>query len=228
MDDPFAMSDLKDALPDAPRRSPERSPEPKSTPVVTQLDGLEWRIANALLSTQLCLSEAYAIRGSAREAEYFTMQAEELARILGSQTMVSRALLLHSEVRLALGQSDEALRMLTEAMELIDGLGNLDIVDLNRALGDQLVRQANEGDAQAKFDTAMDVLSKMESSCAVINKSIAPGRKPDGEEFFAPLQQGKILRQLGQSSCLILIDTLTFGMQYGYLGMSLERSTKSF
>lgn len=196
--DPFTMSDMKVALPDASGKSPERSPERKALPAVTQLDGLEWRVATALLGIQFSLTEAYANRGSAREAQYFIRQAEELAKVLGSPTMTSRALLLRSEIQFALGQHDEAQETLTEANEVLHEPTTLDLVDVHRAMGDQLVQHANEADAQEEFKSAMRLLAQtQESFCAIDNLVIAK-RKVDGEEFFAPLQRGKILRQQGK------------------------------
>ena len=71
------MSSLKDALPlpasggSTQGERVSKKPAERRTP----LDGLEWRISEGLLSTMLALAQTYYMRGSAREAEYFSRQS---------------------------------------------------------------------------------------------------------------------------------------------------------
>lgn len=197
-DDPFAMTDVKHAL-SGEEKSPDRVQDQKHALQATRLDGLEWRIASALLEILQSLGDSYAVRGSAREAEYFIKQSEELARVLGSHAMISRSLLRKAEVQLALGQLDESQRTLEEAKELLSGSSDMDMADVNRALGDLLVRHACEGDARKNLDHAMKLLcTAQETYCEVEQGIVASrGKVKGGNELFAPLLRGRILRQQG-------------------------------
>ena len=201
-DDPFAMTELREALPGG-KNSPKTSASQEISTPVTQLDGLEWRIASALLAIQLSLGEAYAIRGSAREAEFFIQQSEELARVLGSQAMTSRALLRKAEIQLALCRFEEAQKTLEEAREMLSESTDMDMIDVNRALGDLLVRHSSEGDAREQFECAMRLLCSTQESYREIEQVIVPQREVKEEDFFAPLQRGRILRQQGE--CIQLL-----------------------
>ncbi|KAI5114728.1 hypothetical protein M0805_001178, partial [Coniferiporia weirii] len=161
--DPFATSELRDALLEAGGDSGKQKSETKDSQQQSILSGLEWRIANALLETLLALAHAYACRGSAREAEYFAQQAEDLARVLRAPALTARALVRRSEVLLLLGRAEEAQKALAEAGGLVGGVQGLalDAADVCRLRGDRLMVHALEGEARGEYVDATRMLSEV-------------------------------------------------------------------
>ncbi|ETW77792.1 hypothetical protein HETIRDRAFT_245334, partial [Heterobasidion irregulare TC 32-1] len=102
---PFDLGDMKKAISKIEEvNSPiAEEPKPQVVPPRPFMDGLEWRIAEGLILTLLALTQAYFSRGSAREAEYFSQQAQDLAYSLNAPAMVSRALAKKGEIQLYLG-----------------------------------------------------------------------------------------------------------------------------
>ena len=203
--DPFAMSDVKDALPESggPIAVAEcgKGDSTRVPQLPTQLDGLEWRIANALFETQLALSQAYCLRGSVREAEYFEQQAEELARVLGSSAMSLRALLQKSELQMSLRNLGDAEKTLEAATQLARDPRGLHAVDVHRAVGERLILCSQEEEAQGRLDQAAGVLAKETKNFDVLDKLVPNRSNSEIEDVFAPVAQAKILRQKGELSC---------------------------
>ncbi|THH12059.1 hypothetical protein EW145_g215 [Phellinidium pouzarii] len=199
--DPFAMSDIKNALPIVD--GPDKGRDLNATQQGSCFDGLEWRIANGLLGTLLGLSHAYACRGSAREAEYFAKQAEDLARELHAPAMTARALLRRSEVLMYLGKAEEAQKIVAEAAELVEnvkGFG-LDAADACRLKGDHLLMLTHEEEAQSEYVDAMKMLTKVKLGIAQINAMILKQqvwllRDELGEDYANLLEELLALPQL--------------------------------
>jgi separase len=108
---PFEMLGLKKTLPVVCPEAP-RLEQPVPKKVFTcrpSMDGLEWQVSEGLLATLFTLSRAYFNRGSAREAEYFAKQVQDMAEALNAPAMMSRALARTEEILLHQGQLKEAL-----------------------------------------------------------------------------------------------------------------------
>ncbi|EJC97616.1 uncharacterized protein FOMMEDRAFT_171563 [Fomitiporia mediterranea MF3/22] len=195
LSDPFAMSEVKTALPDTvniedKKLTAVRLPQPQ-----VQLDALEWRIANALLQTQLALVHSYALRGSVRESEYFEQQAEEFARTLGGSAMTARALIQKAELQLTMGSLDDVQKSFEEAKHLLEDRTDLEKVDLHRAVGDHLILHAKESDADSEFTQAVNLLAETKQTFEAVDEIALRTAKSDAEKIFAPVLQAKILRQ---------------------------------
>ena len=194
--DPFAMSEIKESL-QSTQSSGSSTTAAKTRRTRVPLDGLEWRISNALLETQLSLAQTYAVRGSAREAEYFQEQAEELARVLGSSALLIRSLILKAELKMALGCPHDANSVLEEVMELSRNAGYLNEADIHRSIGDHLVASSMEADADSEFKQAAETLTKTQIAFDDLERRISQSSKLDSTDTFAPVLQAKILRQQG-------------------------------
>ncbi|KAK0449824.1 peptidase family C50-domain-containing protein [Desarmillaria tabescens] len=69
------------------------------------MNELGWRISEGLMLTLFALCDGYAIQGSAREAEFFAQQAEDLAQALNAPAMMARALIRKAELQVASGKT---------------------------------------------------------------------------------------------------------------------------
>lgn len=115
------MTDVRDALPQTSGSGarPDLPPVRKTFRARAALDGLEWRIADGLLGTLFALTQSYFARGSAREAEYFAEQAQELAESLHTPAMVCRALARNGEIKLHMGLLEEGYACLMRAAGMV-------------------------------------------------------------------------------------------------------------
>ncbi|TCD70963.1 hypothetical protein EIP91_000870 [Steccherinum ochraceum] len=187
LDNPFDMSDMKDALSAAKTNSPgsHQSPVPDNPPRKTYarrntLSSLEWRIATGLLSTLFALGQAYLSRGSVREAEYFVLQAKDLAESLNASAMICRALTRLGELKLCMGKVDEAHECLRNAADLVeDGVGGVDAADLRRLKGELTVKVHGEGDNHARksYEEAMKMLEDLDELLVAHDNSIIGNRR---------------------------------------------------
>ncbi|KAG5644204.1 hypothetical protein DXG03_008867 [Asterophora parasitica] len=162
-DNPFEMSNLKNALPtDSPDVLSE-SPVPTKTFLRrASMDGLEWRISEGLLATLFSLCQVYLNRGSAREADYFAQQAQDLAASLNAPTMVSRALAKKGEVQLYQGRMEASLELLTEAAALLENTPGFENVDMRRLRGMYNERLAHAMDANKLYEEGINMIEELD------------------------------------------------------------------
>ncbi|TDL24888.1 hypothetical protein BD410DRAFT_766456 [Rickenella mellea] len=204
---PFDMSSLDDAL--TPNSSPKDvgTLSEKPTYDKTSLDGLEWRIADGLLTTLLSLSQGYLTRGSSREAEYFAQQAETLADSLRIPAMASRALSRKSEVLLRLGQLDNLNSNLVKALTLLKEVPGTDAAEARRLKGDYCYKDRRDKDAKNMYTEAIAMLGELEERFGTLENmspasprrsSLTSPRSPKAlakQDMFAPIIVAHILRQ---------------------------------
>ncbi|GLB42455.1 putative peptidase family C50 [Lyophyllum shimeji] len=203
-DNPFQMSSLKDALPTEPSGGPQKElPPPKKTfPRRTSMDGLEWRISEGLLTTLFSLHQLYFNRGSAREAEYFAQQAQDLAESLNAPPMVSRALAKKAEIQLYQAHFDASRECLTKASELLENIPGTENVDVRRLQGVYNERLACTEDANEFYEASMSMIDELDQAfkqfdgVAFGRKSIgsSPPSKPANEVVLSELLAA-VLRQ---------------------------------
>lgn len=155
---------MKDALPSS-AHEPLHSDVPipkKSFSRKPSMDDLEWRAAEGLLSCLFALSQAYFVRGSPREAEYFAQQAQELAESLNAPAMVSRALTKKGEILLHQGQVEESYENLERAAQFLHDVPGTEAADIYRLRGVYYQRGAKDLDAQQLFQRAATVLEELD------------------------------------------------------------------
>lgn len=164
----------KDTHEEDPFASPE--PDDSKKPGVDQKglsrkipsNGLEWRISEGLLTILFSLAQAYFVRGSAREAEYFAQQAQDLAESINTPAMVSRALARKGEIYLHLGRLDEGYDCLVKAADLISGMSATDAADIRRLHGDYNQKSLKTEDAQHLYEEAMKILEELQISFSAL------------------------------------------------------------
>ena len=147
------------------------------------MEGLEWRICDGLLSTLFALAQAYFARGSAREAEYFAQQAQDLADAINTPTMVSRALARKGEICLHTNRLDEGRECLVQAMEFVDNGAHAGVADLQRLRADYDMRNSNPEAAQELYEQSIGMLNELQTLFATMDGSptrSAVGPCPDG------------------------------------------------
>ena len=146
------------------------------------MEGLEWRVCDGLLSTLFALAQAYFARGSAREAEYFAQQAQDLADAINTPTMVSRALARKGEIYLHTNRLDEGRECLMQAMEFVDNRALGGVADLQRLRADYDMRNANPEAAQELYEQSIGMLNELQTLFATMDGSptrSAVGPRPD-------------------------------------------------
>ncbi|KAI8971333.1 peptidase family C50-domain-containing protein [Trametes punicea] len=127
------------------------------------LDSSGWRLAEGLLSTLLALSQAYAARGSAREAEFFAQQTRELAQSLHAPVMVSRALAQQGDLQIQLCQLQAGHASLMEAAALVMHLKGPDAAEIRRLQGRYSQLSADRKGARLLYEEAMSLLNELGS-----------------------------------------------------------------
>ncbi|KAF8155999.1 cysteine peptidase C50 [Crassisporium funariophilum] len=162
--DPFEMSDIKDALPSGESKESNQSLLRKPLLRKPPMDDLEWRLSDGLLGTLFSLSQAYQLRGSAREAEYFAQQAADLADQLNAPAMISRALAKKGEIQLQMGHIEDAHEALARAEGLLQEMPGVDTADLRRLKADYHERVAEEEHAQDMFDETVTMLEELDAA----------------------------------------------------------------
>ncbi|TBU21185.1 hypothetical protein BD311DRAFT_835203 [Dichomitus squalens] len=133
-DNPFEVT-AKQPEDSSPSIQETRILSPRASKAHVFVDSCGWRLAEGLLSTLLSLSQAYAARGSAREAEFFVQQIKDLAESLHAPVMISRALAQHGELQIQLGQLQEGHQSLMRAAELVMHLKGPDAAEIRRLQG---------------------------------------------------------------------------------------------
>ncbi|EGO04017.1 hypothetical protein SERLA73DRAFT_84238 [Serpula lacrymans var. lacrymans S7.3] len=169
-------------------------------------DGMEWRMAEGLLSTLFALIQAYFARGSAREAEYFAQQAHDMAESLNTQAMASRALARKGEIQLHQGQIDTGHESLLRAAELLADLEGTDAADIRRLRGDFSQISGEEKDPRQLYKEAATMIAELEKNFASLDGSTSPRKSGVGssprhsisgtaQETVVPVLLSAILRQ---------------------------------
>ena len=159
------MSDLKEAL---PGNTTTQAPATKKVvPRRPPIDGMEWRISEGLLSTIFALTEAYYLRGSAREAEYFARQAVELAEELNVPAVHARALARRGEVQLHMNNLEDAWASISRAAELVCDSPGIDTADIRRLKAEYSARTSEDDQEQggnAAFEETVAMLEELDAS----------------------------------------------------------------
>lgn len=170
-DDPFSMTDLKDALPSnqEEQNSPQKIPKAPSN-IKSTRDGLEWRLAFLSVENILSLSYVYQTKGSAREAEYFVEQAESLARSLKLPILISRTLIRKGELSLHLNRENEADECIKEFHSLVGDAHKIETADFDRLLGDLHQRSTRLDDAKSQYSNALSKLKVIGSLFSEFDK----------------------------------------------------------
>ena len=161
---PFDLGDMKKAVSKIEEvNSPiAEEPKPQVVPPRPFMDGLEWRIAEGLVLTLLALAQAYFSRGSAREAEYFSQQAQDLAYSLNAPAMVSRALAKKGEIQLYLGHLEDGYNSLVQAAEVLSDLPGPDAADIRRLCGEYNQLNSKDKDALELYSEAITILEELD------------------------------------------------------------------
>lgn len=126
------------------------------------MDTVEWRIAEGLLQILLLLAKAYHDRGSAKEAEYFASQAEDLARSLNLPVIEARALTVRAETQLGMGMKkfEDASKAVSDATAKLENTSSTGIERAvhSRVLGTFHELQDEMEEAQQAYETSREVL----------------------------------------------------------------------
>lgn len=147
----------------------EQLPAKKAFTRRPYLDETEWRVAEGLLTALFALSQSYFVRGSAREAEYFAQQAQDLAESLNAPAMVSRALGKKGEVQLYEGLLPEAYETLLLAAKLLADLPGSDAAEIQRLCGDYSQRSARDTDACQLYEEATVMLEELDKTFSALD-----------------------------------------------------------
>ncbi|KAM5541905.1 hypothetical protein V8D89_004634 [Ganoderma adspersum] len=202
-DNPFEITpkqpeDSKNALQE-PRVLSSRASNPE-----VLLDSSGWRLAEGLLSTLLSLSQAYAARGSAREAEFFALQTKDLAESLHAPVMISRAMAQHGELQIQLGLLQEGHQSLMRAAELVMHLKGPDAAEVRRLQGRYSVLSADSKGARQLFEEATSLLDELGNMFVALDGTsgarkslLVSPRAPNAqisESVLAPTLLARVLR----------------------------------
>lgn len=172
------MTELKAALPSPSTEgsgagNSDQRAGPRIVHQKTFSEGLEWRLADNLLHVMLTLSELYFLRGSAREAEYFADQAEQLAQTLRSPLMVCRALSQKTDMQLCLGQLEDAGNTLQAANTMAKEIRGSDSANIMRLKGDHLQQLLRNEQAEQSYVEAYAVIEELRSVYAVYDDGLS-------------------------------------------------------
>ncbi|KDQ52064.1 hypothetical protein JAAARDRAFT_40451 [Jaapia argillacea MUCL 33604] len=202
---PFDMADIKDALTNTSGGVDSQADSlPKTPRSTSSTDGLEWRIAEGLLSTLFALAQAYFHRGFAREAEYFIEQARDLAESLNIPAILSRALAKKGEILLSLGHLDQSHQCIMKAAELLGECLGPDAADIRRLHGQYAQVTGRGEDAQVMYDEAITILAELNKvfvsmdTLTLRRSSVVGPKSPktkSPEETLAPELLASILKQ---------------------------------
>ncbi|KAI9061528.1 hypothetical protein FKP32DRAFT_1654199 [Trametes sanguinea] len=175
-DNPFEVPKPQDQDTAVAQAQETRVLSPQASRAQAFLDSAGWRLAEGLLSTLLALSQAYAARGSAREAEFFAQQTKELAESLHAPVMISRALAQQGELQIQLGQLQAGHASLMEAAGLVVHLKGPDAAEIRRLQGRYSQLSADKKGAQVLFEESMSLLDELGSVFASID-AVSGARK---------------------------------------------------
>lgn len=109
---PFQMGDLAEALAEASEPSTQTTSNSSPGP-----SGWNWVLAEGLFDTYLSLSKYQMTKGNHRDAEYFILQAQELANSLNATTCLVQTLCFQAELVLYLGRYNDSRELLRNAQQ---------------------------------------------------------------------------------------------------------------
>jgi separase len=113
------------------------------------------------------LTEAYYLRGSAREAEYFARQAVELSEQLNIPAVNARALARRGEVQLHMNKLEDACASISRAVELVYDCPGIDAAVVRRLKAEYSARTSEERPEQggaAAFEEIVAMLEELDAS----------------------------------------------------------------
>ncbi|KAF9445711.1 hypothetical protein P691DRAFT_734529 [Macrolepiota fuliginosa MF-IS2] len=144
--------------------APLPDPAPQTiVPPQRHLDSLGLRISEGLFTVLFDLAQAYLIRGSAKESEFFVTQALVLAQALNAPAMLSWALAKQGEVHVRLGNLIEGHATLVKAGEVLSGVPTIDSAEVVR-LTAVCREKMGEEDAQALYARSVDLLKEIDAA----------------------------------------------------------------
>ncbi|KAK0494593.1 cysteine peptidase C50 [Armillaria luteobubalina] len=203
-----AFDALSRLQPPSSKRKPHDEADPFADPIASRTSGeassnpgkkdfsrreamneLGWRISEGLILTLFALCDGYAMQGSAREAEFFAQQAEDLAQSLNAPAMMARALIRKAELQLHQGKLEEGQESLTTALQLICDDSSVDLADIHRLHG-----QFSEDNADADYQLAAEILEQLDKTFGLFDGVAFGPRRSTGAELMVPGLLTKLLR----------------------------------
>ncbi|QRW04742.1 cysteine peptidase C50 [Ceratobasidium sp. AG-Ba] len=170
----------------------EASPIKKTISRNAILDGIQWQIAQGLMKAIFDLGDAYTLRGSVREAEFFLGQASSLSESLQAPLGIGRSLIRLAELKMARGLLDEGLEMLAKAEDIVADPVSVDTVTLHCFLGHHRQREASAEDAHAMYAHAEKVLDQLDTQMNELRRHRSESKV---SEILAPEVRGLILKE---------------------------------
>ncbi|KAG7448865.1 uncharacterized protein BT62DRAFT_946578 [Guyanagaster necrorhizus] len=153
------------------------------------MNELGWRISEGLILTLFALCDGYAIQGSAREAEFFAQQAEDLAQSLNAPALMARALIRKAELQLHQEKIEEGQQSLATALQLMCDDTGIDLADVHRLRG-----QFNQDDADTDYRMAAKILEQLDKTFGLFDGLAFGPRRSTGTELMVPGLLTKLLR----------------------------------
>ncbi|KAK0203498.1 cysteine peptidase C50 [Desarmillaria ectypa] len=153
------------------------------------MNELGWRISEGLMLTLFALCDGYATQGSAREAEFFAQQAEDLAQSLNAPAMIARALIRKAELQLHQEKLEEGRESLATALQLMCDDTGIDLADIHRLRG-----QFSQDDADTDYQVAAQILEQFDKTFGLFDGLAFGPRGSTGAELMVPGLLTKLLR----------------------------------
>ncbi|KAF7305053.1 Cysteine peptidase C50 [Mycena kentingensis (nom. inval.)] len=190
-DNPFNVSSKSDS------GSTEQVMPAKAFPRRPAMDSVEWRVCDGLLATLFALCDAYFVRGSPKEAEYFAQQALDLATSLNAPAMAARALAKKGEIQLHQRHLADAHDTLLQAREMLQNIPGRDTAEIHRLRGDYNHLSSQEQDASQLYAEATNILEGLDKSFGVFDDIAASRRASElaAVEILHPELLATVLRQ---------------------------------
>ncbi|TFK73377.1 hypothetical protein BDN72DRAFT_956580 [Pluteus cervinus] len=180
--------------------------EGKSTQIVAgkparkqMMDNLEYRVTEGLLNILHILGERYFTRGSVREAEYFAVQAHDLAESVNAPAMLSRALARKGELQMWQGMFEESHTNIAKAGALLSDVPGVDLAEIRRLWAAYNERTEQHQDAEQLYGETRGILAELDSAFKQFDNSAFGPRKSVGmslTEIVLPEKVAIVLREL--------------------------------
>jgi separase len=114
------------------------------------------------------VARTYVSRGGPHGAEYFYLQAEDLARAVRAPAALSRALIVRTEVLLLSGRMEEGAQALQDAAEVVEELGGVEGMEVNRQVGVWRTIRGDIEDVVEAFEQALKALEEAEKATVLV------------------------------------------------------------